>query len=197
MNLLKYRLSRSAILNLLLVAFLILLLVNPGAKATLIEGLMKLGFYNPDVPSTETAMALKPGSEGVSFRDGDGKVVSLNSLKGKVVFINFWATWCPPCRAEMPSINKVFKKYGENSSMNFIMVDADSNFPKARKFLDRRGYHLPLFTVASEIPRDFFGGLLPTTLLLNKKGEIVFRHEGTADYNDKKFVDYIDKLLKE
>ncbi|HLA52634.1 MAG TPA: TlpA disulfide reductase family protein, partial [Flavitalea sp.] len=110
MNLLKYRLSRSAILNLLLVAFLILLLVNPGAKATLIEGLMKLGFYNPDVPSTETAMALKPGSEGVSFRDGDGKVVSLNSLKGKVVFINFWATWCPPCRAEMPSINKVFKK---------------------------------------------------------------------------------------
>ena len=197
MNLLKYRLSRSAIINLLFIAFLILLLVNPDAKATLIGGLMKLGFYKPDVPPAETTIALRPGAEGVSFRDGEGKVVSLNSLKGKVVFINFWATWCPPCRAEMPSINKVFKKYGGNSSMNFIMVDADSNYPKARKFLNRHDYQLPLFIVASEIPRDFFGGLLPTTLLLNKHGEIVFHHEGTADYNDKKFTDYIDKLLKE
>ncbi len=197
MDLLKYRLSRSAIINVLLVAFLILLLLNPDAKATLIGGLMKLGFYNPDVPSSETAVALKPVAEEISFQDGEGRVVSVNSLKGKVVFINFWATWCPPCRAEMPSINKVFKKFRENSSMHFIMVDADSNYPKARKFLDRHGFQMPLFVVASKIPRDFFGGLLPTTLLLNKKGEIVFRHEGTADYNDKKFVDYIDKLLKE
>ncbi len=62
-----------------------------------------------------------------------GEVISLNDLKGKVVFVNFWATLCPLCRAEMPSIEKLYRQFSANDKFVFITVDADGNYTKAKK----------------------------------------------------------------
>lgn len=187
------RITRGGIINILLVGLLLLIVFVPDAKAVLIKGLMSVGFFKPDIE----IKAGKPVNADVKFQNGQGEVLSLNDLKGKVVFVNFWATWCPPCRAEMPSVDKLYRQFSTDNKFVFITVDADGNYAKAKKFLDRRKFTLPLYTIASDIPSELFSGQLPTTVVLNKKNEIVFRHEGMADYSDKKFSDYLKKLSEE
>lgn len=187
----KLKIKGSSVVNILLVAALLVLIFVPDAKAGLMNGLMKIGLFSPDVSQPVKTMT----AASAKFRDGNGNIISLSDLKGKVVFLNFWATWCPPCRAEMPSMNDFYKKYKSNDEIVFITVDADNNYQKAKKFLDRKKLSLPLYTVASEIPSALFAGKLPTTLVIDKQGEIVFRHEGMADYSDKRFIDFIEGLL--
>jgi thiol-disulfide isomerase/thioredoxin len=189
----KINLQRSTIINVLLIAALLIILLVPDAKAGIMSGLMKIGLFKPDVHQQSTRSFV---NSNVRFKDGDGKVLELSELKGKVVLINFWATWCPPCRAEMPSLNNLYKQFENNADAIFITVDADHNYQKAKKFLDRRKYKLPLYTVASELPAELFSGKLPTTIVLDKQGKLAFRHEGMADYSDKKFVSFLNGLLR-
>lgn len=189
----KIAFKGSTVINLLLVAVFLVLLFSPDAKAGLMSGLIKIGLYKPDITKSENTANIHGE---VKFSDGNGKVIDLSDLKGKVVFINFWATWCPPCRAEMPSINDLHKKYEANAEVVFITVDADNNYQKAKKFLDRKKYDFPLYTVASEIPAELFSGKLPTTVVLDKNGKVAFRHEGMADYSDQRFYDFMNGLLQ-
>lgn len=184
----------------ILIIFVGIMLISPSAKGVVIQGLMKIGLFQPDVPTKKTAITFNNKNssiEGVLFRNEKGEVVNLSELRGKVVFINFWATWCPPCVAEMPSINNLKERFKNNTYVVILMVDADNNPEKSQKFMKRKNYNLEVFTPASPIPEDLFGTSLPTTVLLNKKGQIVFRHEGGADYANKEFQDYVEKLSKE
>ncbi len=187
------RITRGGIINMLLIGLLLLIVFVPDAKAVVIKSLMSVGFFKPDIETK----AGKPINADVKFQNGQGNIISLNDFKGKVVFVNFWATWCPPCRAEMPSVDKLYRQFSSDNKFVFITVDADGNYAKAKKFLDRKKFALPLYVIASDVPSELFSGQLPTTVVLNKKGEIVFRHEGMADYSDKKFSDYLKKISEE
>lgn len=170
-----------------------LIIFVPSAKALVIQGLMTIGLFNPDVKTqqfeTNSSLELK-------FKDQKGEVVTLADLKGKVVFLNFWATWCPPCLAEMPSINKLYELHKNNSDVVFIMLDADQNFAKAHDYMTRRSYTMPVYQMASSVPEQIFAGSLPTTVVFDKQGRLSFRHEGAANYNSKKFVEFMEKLRK-
>lgn len=184
----------------LMLCFVVSMTVNPNVKAFVIQNLMKIGLFQPSLPSdSKDAKNVQPivkeNDQDIVFKDSAGKTISLAQLKGKVVFLNFWATWCPPCIAEMPSINKLKKRYGGNDDIVFLMVDADGNYEKSMKFMQKRGYDLPIFTVASAIPENVFSGSLPTTLVLDKQGRLVFKHEGSADYGNEKIVNFIDVLI--
>lgn len=188
------KITRSSIINILLAALLLVIVLVPDARATVMSGLMKIGLFKPDI-SRNTDNFI-PESKEIMFRDGNGKIVSLEDLKGKVVLINFWATWCPPCRAEMPSLNNLYKEFSNNKAIIFITVDADANYTKAKKFLDKKNYELPLYVVASDIPQQLFSGSLPTTIILDKQGKLVFRHEGAANYADAGFNDFLKGLTE-
>src|SRR3546814_66534 len=97
-----------------------------------------------DQPTVEQQVdAVEPTEvTGVSFKDESGKTVSLNSLKGNVVFINFWATWCPPCIHEMPSINDLKKSFQGNDKIVFMMVDVDNKIDQSTAFIDRKSTRL-------------------------------------------------------
>ncbi|ALL04037.1 thioredoxin [Pedobacter sp. PACM 27299] len=189
--------NKSNVINGLLGMLILVVLFVPSAKALMIQGLMKVGLFSPD-----TSIDYKKGNEniqseslaGVRFKDAAGKVVDLGDLKGKVIFINFWATWCPPCLAEMPSVNKLYEQFKADDGVVFIMVDADSDFPKAKKYMDRKGYQMPVYAVASRIPQQLFAGSLPTTVVLDKHGRLSYHEVGAADYGNKKFVDFIKQL---
>lgn len=134
---------------------------------------------------------------GITFQDGNGKIVALNDLKGKVVFINFWATWCPPCIAEMPSINELKAKFGENENIIFLMVDVDGKHKKSQAFMDKREFNLPVYIPHSEIPKEFLSGAIPTTVILDKKGAIAARIEGGRDYSKPEIVNALKQLIEE
>ena len=152
---------------------------------------MDVGFFQPEIPGAiKQSMAVAE----ITFINGKGKQVSLSSLKGKVVFINFWATWCPPCIAELPSINALHKQLSADTSLVFLVIDADGDFNKSLPFLARHHYDLPLYKTTSTVPETVMGNTIPTTVIINKSGQLVFRHEGAADYTNKKFIAYLETL---
>lgn len=164
----------------------------PDVKATMIKSLMKIGLYQPD--TTSLPQVTSP-VENVIFSDSNGKSINISNLKGKVIFINFWATWCPPCRAEMPSINQLHTRFKNNKNVVFIMVDADGKPEISGTFMKRKGYDLPVYTMASNVPDSMFTGSLPTTIILDKSGRIVYKGIGAADYSSSKVIVFIDGLL--
>lgn len=133
----------------------------------------------------------------LKFEDENGKTISLHSLQGKVVFINLWATWCPPCVREMPSIHALRNTFKDNNDLVFLMVDVDGNLEKSKKWMQRKKFDLPVHIPASEIPRDLFRGSIPTTFIVDKNNTIVGRHVGGANYASKEIIDLMTELLKE
>jgi len=155
--------------------------------------------FNTSTSHMENVMSAMPAAQtpDVNFKDENGKTVSLNSLKGKVLFINFWATWCPPCIAEMPSIAKLRSEFRNNDKIMFLMVDVDNNRAKSEKFMKKRKFDLPVYTPAGPVPPSYLGGAIPTTLVLNKNGNVVFKHEGMSDFSDGEFKSFLTKLTAE
>ena len=117
-----------------------------------------------------------------SLNSLEGDVYNIRSLEGKVVLLNFWATWCGPCRMEIPELNEMQEKYGED---NFIILGiSTSDTKKALKNFTRLyevGYPL-LYGTPKEIDKILreYGGIysLPTSILINKKGENIFSYPG-------------------
>src|SRR5690554_2301164 len=132
----------------------------------------------------------------VTFQDGNGKLIALNDLKGKVVFINFWATWCPPCIQEMPSINELKAKFEGNENIVFLMVDVDGKHQRSQAFIDKRKYNFSVYFPHSEIPKEHLAGAIPTTVILDKKGAIAARIEGGRDYSLPEIFNGLRKLLE-
>ncbi|MDQ6476851.1 TlpA disulfide reductase family protein [Dyadobacter sp. LHD-138] len=186
--------SVSNIFSTVLLVFLAAMVIDPQVKAWTIQNLMKIGFFQPRIDKKlDGGIAAEP-VPNILFKDGEGKTVDLASLKGKVVFINFWATWCPPCIAEMPSINALHDKFKDNEHVVFLMMDVDNNYEKSDKFMKQHQYGLKVVNPAGDIPPVFTQGAIPTTVILDKRGQMVFRQEGAADYNSSELVDMITQL---
>lgn len=173
-------------------AVLVLLFV-PSAKAYLMQGLMAVGLFKPDTTAAEVPAT--SNLAGIRFKNMEGKEVDLGDLKGRVVFINFWATWCPPCLAEMPSVNKLYEQFKDNEKVVFLLVDADRDFHKASAYMKKKNYDMPVYAAASNVPEAIFKGALPTTVVFDQAGRLSYRGEGAANYADPKFIAFITKLL--
>ncbi|MEO6136386.1 MAG: TlpA disulfide reductase family protein [Ginsengibacter sp.] len=190
----------SNILTAAFIIFILVMLFNPAAKAKVIQGLMKIGLFQPDLPENyevkkaDNTTILSPRK--IVFKDSEGQFLDLSEQKGKVIFVNFWATWCPPCIAEMPSIYKLYKEFENNETVLFVMVDADNNLKKSNAFQKKHGYTFPLYNLAGSIPEDYYSGTLPTTLIIDKEGNIAYKHSGAADYSHKEVADFINSLIK-
>ncbi|MEJ6980400.1 TlpA disulfide reductase family protein [Pedobacter sp. P351] len=168
---------------------------NPKARSLFLGGLIKTGLYEPDIEKNNIESNY-PMAPQARFISASGDQTDISKLKNKVIFLNFWATWCPPCIAEMPSVNSLKTKFGANKSIVFLMVDVDSKLKDAELFLKKNKYNLTAFAQDSPVPEALFKGTVPTTVIINKKGEIVFYHEGMADYNSAEMQNFISGLLK-
>ncbi len=125
----------------------------------------------------------------------DGETVSLSEYKGKVVFINFWASWCPPCIAEMPGIQKLYEEYAERQDMIFLMINVDEQPEKAQTFLDNREFTFGSYRLAGPRPPAFQSTILPTTYVIDREGTVVLEERGMANYDSAKFRMFLNSLL--
>lgn len=147
-------------------------------------------------PSTGTQPAFPLADYDFTLRNLQGQTVSLESLKGKVIFMNLWATWCPPCLAEMPGIQNLYEKV-QSDQIAFVMVSLDEDPAKARKFVERIGYTFPVYTPESQMPRQYgAGNVIPTTFVISPEGKVVVQKDGMADYDSKEFRDFLLNLAK-
>ena len=122
----------------------------------------------------------------------DGPQMDMAQAKGKVVFLNFWEHWCPPCVAEMPSIQRLRQKV-EGADVLVLPVFQDS--PTAtRQFIKQRAITMPVYHVEGSLPGDIVPEGIPTTYIIGKDGHVVFRQVGSARWDDDSVVAFLRAL---
>lgn len=197
----KKKVSKKDITYYVVFAILIGLMIWPTSRTYMQQGLMKIGLFKPNIEkgqvNNEGSASPMVLTETMSISDQQGNRLSTHDLRGKVVFINLWATWCGPCRAEMPSIQKLYDKYKDNDKIAFLLVEIEHDQEGAIKFLEKENLNLPIYFPESQIPDTWMSGAIPSTVVLNKNGTRVFEHKGMADYSTKEFEDYIISLINE
>lgn len=179
--------------NILFLSLGIVLLFSTDAKAFLQQSLMKVGFFKPNLENVVTKNIDKDYLD-VNLINNRGEVVTLADFKGKVVFINFWATWCPPCIAEMPSIQILHDKFKDDSDVVILTVEIESKKEKAKQFMKRKKLTLPVYYPNSNLPIVLFDGTLPTTVILDKEGNIAHKTLGMADYSGNDIVGFLKEI---
>ncbi len=191
------QINRPKISTVLMIVMVTLLIFSRKAKVWLIAGMMMIGFFKPEIPDLNSNQKLNP-APAMEIVGINGHTISLQKLKGKVVFVNFWATWCPPCLAELPSINSLYQKLKNDTNVVFLAIDVDNDLSKSSRFLHDKGYTIPVFGGDDvHVPPSLYANGIPTTLVINKNGEIVFSHFNRANYNGEKFEQFISALAKQ
>lgn len=176
----------------IIIVIIILAMIIPGTRKPIQIFVNKLIAFSPSVTSEEDRTAIADYNWALEQNNKDR--LDFSKLEGKVVLVNFWATWCPPCIAEMPSFQLLFEDYGDK--IDFLFVSSEDH-ETVRGFLYRKNYTLPAFRPLSEAPEPLNGRTLPTTFLIDKTGNIVIKKIGAADWNSENVRKTIDELLAE
>ena len=135
-----------------------------------------------------------------ALKDFEGNSVSLASLKGKVVVVDFWATWCGPCIASMPGMKKAQDKYKGNPNVKFLFVDTwekvDNKLQNAKDFMTKKGYDFHvLLDTEDNVVSDFKVSGIPTKFIVDGKGNIRFKAVG-FDGNDDALVEELTTMIE-
>lgn len=180
------------IFNLLLAMALLLLLI-PQTRMPIQVFAQRLFSFSPSVVPEEKRKVISDYNWQLEELNS-GRTEDLKSAKGEVILINLWATWCPPCIAEMPSLQNLYNDYGDR--VNFYMVSSEKPVV-LRNFIEKHGYDFPVYHALSEIPEVLGSKVLPTTYLISAEGEILISKTGSADWNSSRIRKLLDKLLQE
>lgn len=154
------------------------------------EKLWKAGFGIP-----QNAM----DAPAFSAENLEGKKISLSSQKGKIVLLNLWATWCPPCRAEMPSMERLYQKL-KDSNFTILAVSTPSP-PKETKekivdFINEYNYTFPvLIDNSKEISYQYGSGSIPTSWIIDEEGKVLARFVGAMEWDSELMLEVFEELI--
>ena len=156
--------------------------------------LLKTGAMNA---STEEPAVIKNFNYDFKIKTLDGRVTDFNEFKGKVIFLNVWATWCGPCRVEMPSIQNLYNKV-DKEKIVFVMLSVDDrkSFDKVVNFVGEKEYTFPVYVPHESLPEQLMVRTIPTTFVIGPDGKIAARETGTANYDTEKFKGFLEGLVK-
>jgi len=171
-------------------------LIVTGLHKPIIAGAQKLilstGFIQPDI--TEGKIVTNAVDLNILLVSESGDKINLKNFSEKALFINFWATWCPPCRAEMPGIQTLFEKVGKEN-IKFVMITSDRDFNTAIAYKKKNGFTFPIYQLQSQLPMELDSQILPSTYVINSNRQIVTKEQGMAQYDSAKFESFIRRLI--
>ena len=133
-------------------------------------------------PTSAQKTELKPATLTFSFKDLSGKKVSLSAFKGKVILLDFWATWCVPCKQEIPGFIELQKKYGDRG-LQIVGLSVDDSLNMAKEYATKMKMNYPV--LLAEGKEDILKAYdpipsIPVSVLIDREGRIVWRHLGIA-----------------
>ena len=184
---------RKNLSNILFIGFIIFMFTPYGlpVRATLIKA---VSFVTTRVFSLEIDKEDQISLEDFNWelQSFDGQEVNMEDFKGQVIVVNLWATWCPPCIAEMPSFQKLYDAYGDKVIFLFIANDEPD---RVKKFLRDNEYDIPVFFQLSNAPKEMSSNSIPTTYVIDQKSTIVASKVDAADWNSSKVRSLLDDQL--
>lgn len=191
-NYINKKTKLSLVIDLLIIIMVIFLLI-PATRKDMAALILKptLYFHQPKIAKEK--IPLSESTYQWKLKSTSGNELKLSQLKGKVIFINYWATWCPPCIAEMPQLQKLYNDFGNQVVFLFV---SNEEIPIVSSFLNKKGYSLPVFVPLTEYPSELSANSIPTTFIISKKGELVLIKSGVAQWNSRR-VRLILKALAE
>jgi peroxiredoxin len=152
-----------------------------------------------DLFSEAKIQLVKSGTKAPNFHleDLKGQKVELRHLRGKVVFLNFWATWCSPCKEEMPSMEELCKQFKDKDFV-FLAISVDyAGIKPVKEYIEKHRYTFPVLLDPKCETLDLFQVKgIPTTLLVDKKGIIIGKAVGPRDWKRPEVVSVINLLLQ-
>ena len=185
------KLSKEQIGNLVWILVILLILFTPvGFHARVLAG--RLLSFDADIVQAEERQHLEDYTW--SLVDLEGNPANLKHHQNKVILVNLWATWCPPCIAEMPSLVNLHEDYKEKVDFFFVASDEKE---KVMAYLTKKGYELPVYFGSSPNPELLSSKSIPATFILNKAGEIVVEERGVADWDSESTRELLDALIAE
>jgi thiol-disulfide isomerase/thioredoxin len=174
--------------RLFLLVFVSFTLAHAGAQSRVdpLVLLAKADFQTPTGPLA---------SQDFTLPTLDGHSMKLSSLRGSVVLLNFWATWCPPCQAEIPSMESFFGKL-KDKGLKILAVDVGENKTKVQDFVKKTGMKVTvLLDVDGQIGQLYGAQSIPTTYVIGAKGDIIARTIGGRDWDTPQMLTLFQTLL--
>ncbi|WP_298903532.1 TlpA disulfide reductase family protein [uncultured Psychroserpens sp.] len=186
--------KKSKIYNLLILVVIALMLIPQTRKPIQVVVNKAIAFFvKPSV--IEASERTKLSSYKWSLQDINGNQFDFKTAEGKVIVINFWATWCPPCIAEMPSLEKLYQHFKSNDDLVFLFVSNEDK-EKLYEFMVHEGYSFNVYQSISNYPKTFDVSSIPRTFVINRSGEIIIDKSGAADWNSEHVIETLDNALK-
>lgn len=174
---------------------LIILFLIPGPRKAILTTMNRavLHIKAPRIINEEKQERLSDLDYNWLLAWGQNEPFYFSNLRNKVIIVNFWATWCPPCVAEMPELQSLYKKYGDRVA--FLLVTGEK--PEVvEAFMEKNQYLMPVFYMATEPPKALAFRGYPTTFIISKDGRIVSRKTGAANWDSRAKEKILDELLR-
>lgn len=132
-----------------------------------------------------------------ALKSSTGENLRLSEYRGDVVMINFWATWCGPCRQEMPLLDQLYTRY-ERVGFNLLGVNIDDDSNRAMDMIRELGVNFPvLFDARKEVSKLYDVDAMPVTVLIDREGNVRYVHQGYKPGYEEKYLDQVRSLLRE
>lgn len=155
------------------------------------------GSAAPDIEHSAT-VAAGMTAPNFTLTDLNGKTVTLSSLRGKVVFLNLWATWCPPCRSEMPSIESLYSKFRQTPDFVTLAVSEDTDVKAPAQYVKKNNFNFPVLLDPRNTVGDAYNvSGLPESFVIGRDGRIVAHHVGPYDWANPDIRSALEDLLKQ
>lgn len=155
--------------------------------------LLITGFFQPKITINNNAGIL---ANHFALIDLYGNIFDSEVFQGKTLFINIWATWCPPCVAELPDIQRLYDKLGSGEIV-FLMINLDQDFETAKSFVKRKGFTFPVYRLLTRLPEQLNTRTIPSTYVIAPDGKILVARHGMAKYNTRRFRKYLKETVND
>ncbi|WP_430812020.1 MULTISPECIES: redoxin family protein [unclassified Carboxylicivirga] len=175
----------------LLFTLLVIAMLIPTSRKIVSSTIIRYSMFQPR--ESKELTYLSNNDYHWQLEDLDGNLLDFSTLKGQVIFLNFWATWCPPCIAEMPSIQRLYDDYKD--SMAFVLVSQESK-TILRDFIDKKGYTFPIYVLRSRQPEVFTSRSIPASFLISAEGQMIMKKQGAARWDGSNVKELIDDMLQ-
>jgi len=147
--------------------------------------------------ATSNSIASDPAAPDFNLPSKTGEAIALAKLKGQVVMLNFWASWCGPCRTEMPLMDQIYKKYSA-AGFTLLGVNVDTDSTDAQKFLSQVPVSFPIaFDRDNKVSKLYDVSAMPSSVFIDRKGNVRALHRGYKPGDENEYLAQIRSLIRE